>query len=163
GLFQTLDLGPASGRTTLRAQLPRPLRGGLVVRLSLLRAGELPLGTNAGLGAQPVSAGTLRLGDFRAGGRPVPTDFGSWTGGPGVAGAAEPAGGRPRREHAPRRACGTAGRPTRAWRCPGPRRRGPDGARTGAGGRPARAHLRPSRRARRAVRPRSARGRAAHP
>ena len=84
GLFETLDLGLASGRTTLRAQLPRPLRGGLVVRLSLLRAGELPLGTNAGLGAQPVSAGTLRLGDFRAGGRPVPTDFGSWTGGPGV-------------------------------------------------------------------------------
>ena len=84
GLFQTLELGTASGRTILRAQLPRPLRGGLVVRLSLLRAGGLPLGTNAGLGAQPVSAGTLRLRGFRAGGRPVPTDFGSWTGGPGV-------------------------------------------------------------------------------
>ncbi|MGZ6729298.1 MAG: hypothetical protein ACXVFC_08335 [Gaiellaceae bacterium] len=84
GLFQTLDLGTASGRTTLRAQLPPAVRGGLVVRLSFLRGGGLPLGTNAGLGAQPVSAGTLRLGSFRAGGKAVPAGFASWTGGPGV-------------------------------------------------------------------------------
>ena len=83
-LFTTLDLGTVRGSTTLRAPLPPALRGGLLVRLSFLRAGGLPIGTNAGLGAQPRTEGTLRLGAFRAGGQTLATDYAEWTGGQGV-------------------------------------------------------------------------------
>ena len=84
GLFTTLDLGTARGSTTLRAALPPALRGSLLVRLSFLRAGGLPIGTNAGLGAQPLTEGTLRLGPFRADGHALATDYAEWTGGQGV-------------------------------------------------------------------------------
>jgi hypothetical protein len=84
GLFQTVDLGTARGRATLRARLSPAVRGGLVVRLSFLRAGGLPIGTNAGLGAQPRATGTIRLGAFSAGAQPLPVDYRAWTGVAGI-------------------------------------------------------------------------------
>jgi hypothetical protein len=78
GTFETVDLGTIEpGRSLLRAAIPAPARGGLIIGLAL--APTLPEVHNA----RPA-AGTLVLGPIKAGATALKTSFASWVATGGV-------------------------------------------------------------------------------